>query len=138
MTSLSLRTTFSRLALARPCYCFACWKRAYAASAPVRLELVPCERQCGSRSDARYDAERRSGRDKERSASIEKKSSRNCWILDAMSPEHVETIRRESSKKRSLASIWQDTVDGPISDELLEWPPDLFALTEAILERSEA
>jgi hypothetical protein len=73
-----------------------------------------------------------------RQSEIEKKSSRNCWILSAMSPEHVETTRRESSRKLSPASIWQDSVDGPISDELLEWPPDLFALTEAILERSES
>jgi hypothetical protein len=55
-----------------------------------------------------------------------------------MSIKHVETIGRESSKKLSPASIWQDSVDGPISDELLEWPPDLFALTEAILARSES
>jgi len=82
--------------------------------------------------------ERRSGRDKERSPSIEKKSSRDCWILGARSTEQVETTRRISSTKLSPASIWQDSVDGPISDELLEWPPDLFALTEAILERSEA
>jgi hypothetical protein len=65
------------------------------------------------------------------------KSSRNCWILEAMSVQQVEPSRRESSEKLSLWSIWQDSVDGPISDELLEWPPDLFALTEAILERSE-
>ena len=55
-----------------------------------------------------------------------------------MSPEHVETIRRDNSKELSPASIWQHTVGGAISDELLEWPPDLFALTEAILECSES
>jgi hypothetical protein len=27
---------------------------------------------------------------------------------------------------------------GTIEDELLEWPPDVFALTDVILERSEA
>ena len=36
------------------------------------------------------------------------------------------------------ASTWQAVVGRPIMDELLEWPPDLFALTEVILERSEA
>jgi hypothetical protein len=55
-----------------------------------------------------------------------------------MSPEQVETTRRESFRKLSPASIWQDSVDAPIGDELLEWPPDLFALTEAILEHSES
>jgi hypothetical protein len=54
-----------------------------------------------------------------------------------MSPEHLETVRRESSKKLSPASIWLQTAGDPISDVLLEWPPDLFALTEVVLERSE-
>src|SRR6266851_7647127 len=36
------------------------------------------------------------------------------------------------------ASIWHALAGIPITDELLEWPPDLFALTEVILERSEA
>jgi hypothetical protein len=55
-----------------------------------------------------------------------------------MAREQVETTRRVSPKKLSPASIWQAIVDRPIGDELLEWPPDLFALTEAILERSES
>jgi hypothetical protein len=36
------------------------------------------------------------------------------------------------------ASVWQDMAGGPITDELLDWPPDLFALTDVILERSQA
>ncbi len=36
------------------------------------------------------------------------------------------------------ASVWQALAGGPITDELLEWPPDLFALTDVILARSEA
>ncbi|SRR6266481_871621 len=36
------------------------------------------------------------------------------------------------------ASIWQALAGIPITDELLEWPADLFALTNVILERSEA
>jgi hypothetical protein len=36
------------------------------------------------------------------------------------------------------ASIWQAGCGCPIGDELLEWPPDLFALTSLILDRSEA
>jgi hypothetical protein len=35
-------------------------------------------------------------------------------------------------------SIWRAASGGPITDELLEWPPDLFALTSTILERSQA
>ena len=34
--------------------------------------------------------------------------------------------------------MWQAVAGTAIGDELLEWPPDLFALTEAILQRSEA
>ncbi len=42
------------------------------------------------------------------------------------------------SSQPTLASAWQVVTGGPIGDELLEWPPDLLALTELILERSEA
>jgi hypothetical protein len=35
------------------------------------------------------------------------------------------------------ASVWQSVAGIPITDELLEWPPDLFALTHVMLERSE-
>src|SRR5262245_41118618 len=36
------------------------------------------------------------------------------------------------------ASMWHAFAGIPITDELLEWPPDLFALTDVILKRSEA
>ena len=36
------------------------------------------------------------------------------------------------------SSTWQAVAGSPITDEFLEWPPDLFALTDVILERSEA
>lgn len=38
----------------------------------------------------------------------------------------------------TVASEWQAVTGTTIGDELLEWPPDLLALTEVILERSEA
>jgi hypothetical protein len=38
----------------------------------------------------------------------------------------------------TLASTWQRLAESPIGDELLEWPPDVFALTDVILERAEA
>jgi hypothetical protein len=41
-------------------------------------------------------------------------------------------------KDPTLASAWQAVADTTIGDELLEWPPDVFALTEVILLRSEA
>ena len=36
------------------------------------------------------------------------------------------------------ASAWHGVAGSPITDELLEWPPDVFALTNVILGRSEA
>ncbi len=36
------------------------------------------------------------------------------------------------------ASVWQAVAGSAIADELLEWPPDVFALTDVILGRSEA
>jgi hypothetical protein len=36
------------------------------------------------------------------------------------------------------ASVWEMAGGGTIGDELLEWPPDVFALTDMILTRSEA
>jgi hypothetical protein len=45
-----------------------------------------------------------------------------------------------SDKKEQLtpASVWLALAGAPITDELLNWPADLFALTYVILERSEA
>jgi hypothetical protein len=37
----------------------------------------------------------------------------------------------------TLASIWEGVAGVAIRDRLLEWPPDVFALTEVILERSQ-
>ena len=36
------------------------------------------------------------------------------------------------------ASTWVAASGGPITDQLLEWPPDVFALTNVVLERAEA
>jgi hypothetical protein len=38
----------------------------------------------------------------------------------------------------TLASTWYAASGGPITDELLEWPPDVFALTNELLRRAEA
>jgi hypothetical protein len=37
----------------------------------------------------------------------------------------------------TLASTWQAAAAVPLSDGLLEWPPDVFAFTELILERTQ-
>jgi len=46
--------------------------------------------------------------------------------------------RDDARQEPTLASAWQAVAGSTISDELLEWPPDLFALTEVILQRSQA
>jgi hypothetical protein len=38
----------------------------------------------------------------------------------------------------TLASTWEAIVGRRLSDELLDWPPDVFALTNVVLDRSEA
>jgi len=38
----------------------------------------------------------------------------------------------------TLGSTWMAVSGGPITDRLLEWPPDVFALTNAVLSRAEA
>jgi hypothetical protein len=38
----------------------------------------------------------------------------------------------------TLASTWQGAAGAPITDELLDWPPDVFALANVILGDSEA
>jgi hypothetical protein len=38
----------------------------------------------------------------------------------------------------TLATTWQAAAGAPLADEFLEWPPDVFALTEVLLERSQA
>ena len=38
----------------------------------------------------------------------------------------------------TLDSVWRAAAGQPIVDDLLEWPPDVFALTEVVLEQSEA
>jgi hypothetical protein len=41
------------------------------------------------------------------------------------------------SQEPTLASVWYSVAGSPISDELLDWPADIFALTDIILDRSE-
>ena len=38
----------------------------------------------------------------------------------------------------TLASTWQGAAGTPITNDLLGWPPDVFAFSNMILDRSEA
>jgi hypothetical protein len=59
-----------------------------------------------------------------------------------MSASIATTVDERSAHHRlrqpTLASTWMALAGSPIRDELLEWPPDVFALTDVILERAEA
>jgi hypothetical protein len=41
------------------------------------------------------------------------------------------------TEESTSVSTWETLVGTPITDEFLEWPPDLFALTDVILTRTE-
>jgi hypothetical protein len=43
-----------------------------------------------------------------------------------------------ATSEPTLASTWLGVAGIPITDELLEWPADLFALTDVLLERAES
>jgi hypothetical protein len=43
-----------------------------------------------------------------------------------------------ATEELTPASVWRSVGGCAIGDELLEWPPDLFALTEVLLGRSES
>jgi hypothetical protein len=55
-----------------------------------------------------------------------------------MSTIAVDDGSTDQPQEPTPASMWQAMAGRPITDGLLEWPPDLFALTDVILERSEA
>ena len=38
----------------------------------------------------------------------------------------------------TVGLLWLDVAGRGLGDELLEWPPDLFAFTDVVLDRSEA
>jgi hypothetical protein len=43
----------------------------------------------------------------------------------------------DARQEPTPASVWHAVAGTAIGDDLLEWPADLFALTEVILQRSE-
>lgn len=50
----------------------------------------------------------------------------------------MASLAHDGLRQPTLASAWEGVAGTPIGDELLEWPPDVFALTDVILERAEA
>jgi hypothetical protein len=51
--------------------------------------------------------------------------------------QHEVLTLSEHREEPTLASVWYSLTGGSISDEFLNWPADMFALTEVILRRSE-
>ncbi len=45
---------------------------------------------------------------------------------------------RESASGPTVSSTWFGASGGPVTEQLLEWPPDVFALTNVVLSRAEA
>lgn len=39
-------------------------------------------------------------------------------------------------QRTTVGSLWQAMTGRPLSADLLDWPPDLFALTSLVLQRS--
>jgi hypothetical protein len=53
-----------------------------------------------------------------------------------MNLEARQTMLR--AKPPTIASTWESVSGIPFAEELVDWPPDVFAFTEVILERSQA
>jgi hypothetical protein len=58
-----------------------------------------------------------------------------CAISEA--PGIIDSQPALQMETPTIASTWKTVAAAPITDELLEWPADLFALTNSILARSE-
>ena len=67
-----------------------------------------------------------------RSQRDHRRSSNNRW------PMTTSGYESKLTDVLTPASVWQGVAGEPIHDGVLEWPPDLFALTDVILERAEA
>jgi hypothetical protein len=66
-------------------------------------------------------------------------STRERTGLGAISeaPGIIDSQPDLQTETPTIASTWKTVAAAPITDELLEWPADLFALTNSILARSE-
>jgi hypothetical protein len=50
----------------------------------------------------------------------------------------LRTAKKAFAEDPTPASMWYALTGSPLTDEILEWPADLFALTNIILKRTEA
>src|SRR5262245_65521385 len=57
---------------------------------------------------------------------------------ESISPSVVTEQNGARAKQLTLASSWWAISGRGFTDELLAWPPDVFALTNVLLDRSEA
>ena len=48
-----------------------------------------------------------------------------------------ERLTGQRRGEPTLVSTWEAIAGGPLTDELLQWPPDVFALANVVLDRSE-
>lgn len=66
-------------------------------------------------------------------------SSRGVIVGERTSSVGVdERLADQNAEGPTLASTWEAVAGGRMTDELLSWPPDVFALTNVVLDRSEA
>ena len=58
----------------------------------------------------------------------------------AIHPDNLteSDMRTIGTDEPTAASVWRSVAGTRVEDHLLEWPPDVFALTDTLLGRSEA
>jgi hypothetical protein len=59
------------------------------------------------------------------------------WTGEASTDDGRDETGPTRSRQRTPATTWSALAESPI-DDLLDWPPVVYTLTETILERSEA
>jgi hypothetical protein len=59
-------------------------------------------------------------------------------LAEAVRAEQVAAGITEGASEPTPRSIWYAASGGPITDRLLEWPPDVFALAHVVLAQAEA
>ncbi|HEX4217461.1 MAG TPA: hypothetical protein VHZ02_03780 [Acidimicrobiales bacterium] len=59
-------------------------------------------------------------------------------IVQGPTVEPADSRPVDGQQGLSVASLWRGVAASPLDDSLLEWAPDVFALTHVLLEHSEA
>src|SRR5262245_39673238 len=59
-------------------------------------------------------------------------------LLEKADQGREEPTRSSGRRKPTPASVWYSVAESSIADEFLDWPADMFALINVILDRSEA